>query len=51
MAVLIVNWDDTNTVDVTYDPVKHGVANGVSFNCVYEDVYGKFDTMRVKGGP
>ena len=46
MAVLIVNWDDTNEQDVIYDPIKHnvGVANG---NCVYEDVYGVQDKREV----
>ena len=27
MAVLIVNWDDENSIDVQYDPVRNGVAN------------------------
>ena len=42
MAVLMINWDDENTVDVTYDPVKLGIATSTTFNCQYEDVYGKF---------
>ena len=47
MAVIIVNWDDSNTIAVPYDPIKLGVGYNIGDNCVYEDVYGEFDTMHV----
>lgn len=52
MAVLIVNWDDKNEVaSVEYDPIKLGVAFNPTDNCVYEDVYGEFETMNVDASP
>lgn len=40
MAVIIVNWDDSETLNVDYDPIKHSVAFQTTDSCTYEDVYG-----------
>jgi hypothetical protein len=39
MAVLVVNWDDTNQANYSYNLLANGVATSAADNCVVTDVW------------
>ena len=42
--MLVINWDDSEEVTATYDPIAMGSADDAGDNCVYYDLYDETET-------
>jgi len=42
--MLVINWDDSEDVSATYDPVANGSADDAEDNCTYYNLYDETET-------
>lgn len=43
-VMMVINWDDSEEVTATYDPVANGSADDKGDNCAYYDIYDESET-------